>query len=89
MIQFALSRLAVARSPISISKRNFVSSVLLSRTWENESVAELKREAKVRGLSPYVKSPALCSEFFSSLLKKRAQGHAHPEDSRTRQKQGP
>ncbi|KAG6900857.1 hypothetical protein C0993_009975 [Termitomyces sp. T159_Od127] len=30
--------------------RSFVSSVLLSRTWENESVADLRRELKTRGL---------------------------------------
>ncbi|KAG6376356.1 hypothetical protein JVT61DRAFT_2340 [Boletus reticuloceps] len=29
----------------------FVSTVLLSRTWENETVVELRREAKARGLS--------------------------------------
>jgi hypothetical protein len=51
-IQIAL---ATARSPIRIARRNLVSSVLLTRTWENESVAELKRQAKTRGLSPYVR----------------------------------
>lgn len=49
MFRVALSRLAATGR-----QRNFVSSVLLTRTWENESVADLKREAKIRGLSPYV-----------------------------------
>ena len=34
--------------------RSLVSSVLLTRTYENESVAELKKIAKDRGLSPFV-----------------------------------
>ena len=34
--------------------RNFVSSVLLTRTGENKSVAQLKRESKIRGFSSYV-----------------------------------
>lgn len=34
--------------------RYLVSSVLLTRTYENESVAELKKMAKDRGLSQYV-----------------------------------
>ena len=50
----ALSRLVVTRPLVCIAQRNLVSSVLLTRTWENESVAELKRQAKVRGLSPFV-----------------------------------
>jgi hypothetical protein len=49
-----MSFLATARSPIYIARRNLVSSVLLTRTWENESVAELKRQAKIRGIIPYV-----------------------------------
>ncbi|KAG6832145.1 hypothetical protein H0H87_002457, partial [Tephrocybe sp. NHM501043] len=32
------------------SRRSFVSSVLLTRTWENDSVAELRKELKSRGL---------------------------------------
>lgn len=46
------ARLAVHRAP-SLT-HNFVSTVLLTRTWENESVAELRKEVKARGLSPYV-----------------------------------
>lgn len=52
MFRIALSRLAA--TPATGRQRYFVSSVLLTRTWENESVADLKREAKIRGLSPYV-----------------------------------
>ncbi|KAL4067972.1 hypothetical protein V8B97DRAFT_1379450 [Scleroderma yunnanense] len=33
------------------SQRSFVSTVLLSRTWENETVVDLRKEAKMRGLS--------------------------------------
>ncbi|KAG9318693.1 hypothetical protein JVU11DRAFT_788 [Chiua virens] len=32
-------------------RRHFVSTLLLSRTWENETVIELRKEAKARGLS--------------------------------------
>ncbi|KAF8559792.1 hypothetical protein OG21DRAFT_490356 [Imleria badia] len=32
-------------------RRTFVSTVLLSRTWESETVVELRKEAKARGLS--------------------------------------
>ncbi|GLB34913.1 putative SAP domain containing protein [Lyophyllum shimeji] len=48
-------RTAVPRIPLvslSISRRKFVSSVLLTRTWENESVAELRKELRNRGITP-------------------------------------
>jgi len=45
-------RVAVSRVPLRAHQRNFVSSVLLTRTWENETVAELRRETRIRGLSP-------------------------------------
>ncbi|KIM58884.1 hypothetical protein SCLCIDRAFT_1218237 [Scleroderma citrinum Foug A] len=32
-------------------QRSFVSTVLLSRTWENETVVDLRKEARMRGLS--------------------------------------
>lgn len=38
-------------------RRGFVSPVLLTRTWENENIATLRREAKNRGLSAYVGTP--------------------------------
>ncbi|KAG5645237.1 hypothetical protein DXG03_006654 [Asterophora parasitica] len=41
---------AVARSRL-VTRRTFVSSVLLTRSWENESVAELRKELKNRGLA--------------------------------------
>lgn len=42
------------RAPICPQHRHFVSSVLLNRTYENESVAGLKKLLKERGLSQYV-----------------------------------
>jgi hypothetical protein len=38
-------------SRFTVNHRNFVSTVLLSRTWENETLATLRHEAKTRGLS--------------------------------------
>ncbi|KAF7440544.1 hypothetical protein PC9H_000890 [Pleurotus ostreatus] len=49
MFAVALRR-SLARS-IPGHRRTFVSSVLLSKTWENDTVAELRQEAKKRGLS--------------------------------------
>lgn len=45
--------------PIRPQRRHFVSSVLLNRTYEDESVAGLKKLLKERGLSQYV-APFLC-----------------------------
>ena len=44
------------RKPILnvLQRRSFVSTVLLTRNWENESVNVLKKEAKKRGLLQYV-----------------------------------
>ncbi|KAI0065380.1 hypothetical protein BV25DRAFT_1821778 [Artomyces pyxidatus] len=36
-----------------VNSRNLVSSVLLTRTWENDSLTDLKQEAKKRGLPQY------------------------------------
>lgn len=38
-------------SRFTVNHRNFVSTVLLSRTWEDETLVTLRREAKTRGLS--------------------------------------
>ena len=38
------------------SSRSFVSTVLLTRNWENETLVVLKKEAKLRGLLQYVLS---------------------------------
>ncbi|KAI6028732.1 hypothetical protein F5J12DRAFT_807346 [Pisolithus orientalis] len=38
-------------------QRTFVSTVLLSRTWENETVVALRKEAKLRGLSTCAPPP--------------------------------
>src|SRR5882757_4554057 len=65
-----MSFLATARSPIYIARRNLVSSVLLTRTWENESVAELKRQAKIRGIIPYVHPSATPRILLISMSRK-------------------
>ncbi|KIJ69275.1 hypothetical protein HYDPIDRAFT_105876 [Hydnomerulius pinastri MD-312] len=39
------------RASLAANHRSFVSTVLLSRTWENETVVDLRKEAKARGLS--------------------------------------
>lgn len=45
----------VAVRPLAVApRRTFVSSVLLTRTWENESIPHLRKEAKNRGLTAYV-----------------------------------
>ncbi|KAG2357677.1 hypothetical protein BDR07DRAFT_1419611 [Suillus spraguei] len=38
-------------SRFTVNHRNFVSTVLLSRTWEDETLVTLRHEAKTRGLS--------------------------------------
>nr|VWO98799.1 Aspartyl proteinase [Ganoderma boninense] len=42
------------RRAIAPQRRSFVSTVLLTKAWENETVAELRKEAKKRGLTSYV-----------------------------------
>ncbi|KAI6045770.1 hypothetical protein EDC04DRAFT_2634913 [Pisolithus marmoratus] len=44
-------------------QRTFVSTVLLSRTWENETVVALRKEAKLRGLSTRGNKPALIARL--------------------------
>ncbi|TBU50825.1 hypothetical protein BD309DRAFT_1075457 [Dichomitus squalens] len=39
------------RQAIASQRRSFVSTVLLTKAWENETVAELRKEARKRGLS--------------------------------------
>jgi hypothetical protein len=51
--------LRVAGRHLIRQQRSFVSSVLLTRTWENESVADLRKEAKERGLPLFVRSSFL------------------------------
>lgn len=44
-------RLALSSNVRQVSqRRGFVSTVLLTRDWENETVSTLKKEAKKRGL---------------------------------------
>ncbi|KAH7910181.1 hypothetical protein BJ138DRAFT_139797 [Hygrophoropsis aurantiaca] len=45
--------------------RHFVSTVLLSRTWESETLVVLRKEAKNRGLSTKGNKPALVSRIQS------------------------
>ena len=45
----------------TIQRRTFVSTVLLTRNWENESVNVLKKEAKKRGLLQCVLTISNCS----------------------------
>jgi hypothetical protein len=51
MFRIAARSVTSRRATLHIQHRNFVSTVLLSRTWENESAVDLRREAKQRGLS--------------------------------------
>ncbi|KAI6150425.1 hypothetical protein BKA82DRAFT_4115493 [Pisolithus tinctorius] len=44
-------------------QRTFVSTVLLSRTWENETVVALRKEAKLRGLSTKGNKPTLIARL--------------------------
>lgn len=44
------------RHALAPQRRSFVSTVLLTKAWENETVSELKKEARRRGLSSYVAS---------------------------------
>ncbi|KAF8197456.1 hypothetical protein BJ912DRAFT_953461 [Pholiota molesta] len=59
----------LVRSPRSLScfprpvARSLVSSALLSRAWQNESIAELRNEAKLRGLSAKGSKTALASRI--------------------------
>ncbi|KAF9227659.1 hypothetical protein BS17DRAFT_774113 [Gyrodon lividus] len=41
----------LSRPSLTAQHRSFVSTLLLSRTWENETVVDLRKEAKTRGLS--------------------------------------
>lgn len=40
-----------------VPRRTFVSTVLLTRNWENETMNVLKKEARKRGLLQYVQFP--------------------------------
>ncbi|KAI6103385.1 hypothetical protein F5141DRAFT_1130262 [Pisolithus sp. B1] len=44
-------------------QRTFVSTVLLSRTWETETVVDLRKEARLRGLSTKGNKPALIARL--------------------------
>ncbi|KAH9934992.1 uncharacterized protein B0H18DRAFT_1182347 [Fomitopsis serialis] len=52
MFRIALQRTSLRAAPTY--RRSFVSTVLLTKPWESETVSELKREARRRGLSQYV-----------------------------------
>ncbi|KAG1905794.1 uncharacterized protein F5891DRAFT_626721 [Suillus fuscotomentosus] len=44
-------KILINASRFTVNNRHFVSTVLLSRTWENETLVTLRHEAKTRGLS--------------------------------------
>lgn len=57
-LRLALSMLPTLRPatrPLSravhVKSRSFVSTLLLSKSWDNETVADLKKELKKRGLT--------------------------------------
>ncbi|KIK18939.1 hypothetical protein PISMIDRAFT_169514 [Pisolithus microcarpus 441] len=60
MLRSVLQQSATRRLPLHA--RTFVSTVLLSRTWENETVVDLRKEARQRGLSTGNK-PALIARL--------------------------
>ncbi|KAF8163341.1 hypothetical protein B0H34DRAFT_695068 [Crassisporium funariophilum] len=45
------------------SQRNLVSSALLMRTWQNETIGQLRQEAKILGLSPKGNKATLISRL--------------------------
>lgn len=47
----ACQKILTNASRFTVNHRNFVSTVLLSRTWESETLVTLRHEAKTRGLS--------------------------------------
>ncbi|KAJ4487906.1 hypothetical protein J3R30DRAFT_864571 [Lentinula aciculospora] len=47
----------------SQTRRSFVSAVLLSRPWDNLTVLDLKKEARIRGLSPSGNKTTLISRI--------------------------
>ncbi|KDR81651.1 hypothetical protein GALMADRAFT_239727 [Galerina marginata CBS 339.88] len=58
-----LARLPPRIRPVQPNCRSLVSSALLSRAWQNESIAELRSEAKLRGLSAKGSKAALASRI--------------------------
>ncbi|KIJ16925.1 hypothetical protein PAXINDRAFT_180143 [Paxillus involutus ATCC 200175] len=51
MFRSILQTQHLRRASLTVQHRSFASTVLLSRTWENETVLDLRKEAKTRGLS--------------------------------------
>jgi len=65
-----LAARAVAAHP---SRRTFVSTVLLSKAWENDTVVELRKEARSRGLSTSGNKSTLVSRIRSNEESKVAE----------------
>ena len=64
------------RHAIASQRRSFVSTVLLTKAWENETINELRKEARKRGLSSYVPLSTLYTRrFLTSLVKDGQQSH--------------
>ncbi len=66
------------RQTIAFQRRNFVSTVLLTKSWENETTNELRKEARKRGLAVYVILFSLLLRVSlrpSKCVKQGQQGH--------------
>lgn len=62
------------RQAVASHRRSFVSTVLLTKAWENETVAELRKEARKRGLTSYVALFSSCLRVSLTSLKCMKQG---------------
>jgi len=69
--------------PKSFSQRSFVSSVLLSKSWENETVAEIKNELQKRGLSRTGNKLTLISRLTEFEKEKQLQSLKAPSQQRS------
>jgi len=64
--------------PKPLARRNFVSSVLLSKSWENETVAEIKTELQKRGLSRTGNKSTLISRLTEHEKQKQLESLVSP-----------
>ncbi|KAI0079886.1 hypothetical protein K474DRAFT_1769806 [Panus rudis PR-1116 ss-1] len=74
---------AQLRPAVSAGRRTFVSTVLLTRNWESETVATLRKEAKSRGLSQTGNK----STLVARLLQHDQNGHRMQDPLPTAQSQ--
>ncbi|KAH7889216.1 hypothetical protein F5I97DRAFT_485600 [Phlebopus sp. FC_14] len=73
------------RVVLAAQHRSFVSTVLLSRTWENETVVELRKEARNRGLSTKGNKSTLITRIREYEVKKVAPTSENPSVASTRE----